>query len=330
MFFTAEPSGLDMTENDSQLCSSQPSTNSTKSRKLRQVLQKKQLDVLLQTYSSYIDEPVDPETAAANDYFSITRKKSIEGTPRTASNSQKPQNGEVSRSRMRKSKSLISTEDEYVSTHEYTTSSQDESHHNDPSETDDESADAIKGKHAKDRKNKKKVPTNKRKKKVDFSARLLKAKEVVQAFSTRAAQKHLEIAADFQTVTKEIRHHLKSGANVVCEDLADQFDGAIENIFVGDFFDHRDDDGILQAAFSQLRQTEQEPESRISRDTPTTDDRDFEPLSHEETIEVMHQQITEILRPVAAMTVSLQEDLECFHVPEAGEEEEMREMKEPS
>ena len=62
---------------------SNQSTKSSQGRKLRQVLQKKQLDVLLQTYSSFIEETEESpiKQAATTDFTLIARKSSIEGNP---------------------------------------------------------------------------------------------------------------------------------------------------------------------------------------------------------------------------------------------------------
>ena len=59
------------------------STKSSEGRRLRQVIQKRQLDVLLQTYSSFLEEPEEAVFPFSNnkEFSLIARKSSIEGNP---------------------------------------------------------------------------------------------------------------------------------------------------------------------------------------------------------------------------------------------------------
>ncbi|CAB9502022.1 expressed unknown protein [Seminavis robusta] len=337
--------GVDFTDNDSTELTelaSQHTTKSTKGRKLRQVLQKKQLDVLLQTYSSFLDEPGETATTpsnsqTANDFFSIARKNSIEGNPivplstsfvnsddTTMTDVPKPpRNADVKRARVRRARDLIIEEEEgQLRGSPFTDDSMPMQLSDSEEETTGAVVDPNKGKGSKEpvgnRKHKKKNGTR-RKKKVDLKTRLWKANEALKGFSTRAAQKHFEIAADFHAVTKELRHHLKSGANVMFEDLADQFDGMVENMFAGDGVEQRDDVGPQNNSARQLHHeqtvpangTSQTGQMRQAAPQIVQEDPNFRPLSHEEAIEVMNKQVADMLVPVAALSNRVQENIGC-------------------
>jgi hypothetical protein len=299
-----EPSGIDMTDNDSQQDSS---TKSTEGRKLRQILQKKQLDVLLQTYSSYIDEAEEPRRADP-DFYSISRKKSIEGNPKVIDLVDETDNSSVERryrrnpttdiGKMRRNGSLISVDDEQTSVGGRIRAIPVATSDDEDVLSDDAVADDAKSSHA--RKGKKKMMTR-RKKRGELTTRMLLATDVVTGFGSRCTQKHLEIADDLKQVTTELRYHLKSGANIVFEDLADHFDGIVENLFVSD---ERDDGADRQ---QRRRQQAASSSSRRQQSSQRDDDFSVRPLTHDETIMEMNRQVSQLLEPMAALTGKMQE-----------------------
>ena len=314
-----DPSGIGANDNDSNICPSQQSTDSSKGRKLRQVLQKKQLDVLLQTYSSYIDEPEESGTNKnASDFFAITRKKSIEGNPmgheiedfgksidEYSVDKKYQSDASPDMALLRSSKSLLSDEDDYTSAEDQkdtTFFSSDEEFVSDDGVSDYKRYRDTSGRKAK------KKPMTRRKKRGDFTARLLKANDVLASFGTRCTQKHLEIAADFQEATKELRYHIKSGANIAFEDFADHFDGIVENLFVGDN-EQRDDDGERKQR-DRRQGTSYSSSTQRQQNSQRDGHPNIRPLTHEETIMAMNKQVSELLEPVAAFTDKVQ-DLTC-------------------
>ena len=305
---TSTPANIDSKGNDdSHLSVCNQSTKSSQGRKLRQVLQKKQLDVLLQTYSSFIEE-AEEIPAPTSEFSLIARKNSIEGNPnaipmaemieRTRNDAsvgeERAPVGDIRRSRMRKSKSLIEDDESSAGT--------EDGRQQEPISMDENLKDAKANKDAA-RKSKKKSSVSKRKKKVDFSTRMMKANEALKTFGGRAIEKQLEVAADFQEATKEIRYQLKSGANVVFEELADQFDGIVENFFVGET-ETRDDSGIVPRDSSQSAPKSSHGCARILQIHGSdfeSSDPNFHPRSHDETIQVMNKQVHDILEPVVLL-----------------------------
>lgn len=318
MVAPGEPSGLPpvdtmMTDTGTadNLGESLRSTKSSKGRKLRQVLQKKQLDVLLQTYSSYIDEPENPTAKEANDFYTITRKQSIEApisdrVRQTKSSSSRDhllgdramdQNSSIDDiKRMRKSESLV------------VLSSGDESER--PS--DKRIAAPVSKKSSEDgakanKKGRKKNTNTKRKnKKEDLAEIAHRASDIVQSFTNRCSQKHSEIAEDFNEASKELRQHLKSGANIAFEDLADQFDGIVENLFVAESSEQRDDDGGRQRGKNQASQRSN-LENYWSQRQPGSK-QNFKPLSHDEALSRMNKQVHQLLQPACELSHKLCEN----------------------
>lgn len=330
-----EPSGVNMTDSFNTNLGAE-STKSSKGRKLRQVLQKKQLDVLLQTYSSFIDEPEDSQPKTASDFYAITRKQSIEGTGNPVNEivdlvnhhdgNYSDDGSTVDKDydntdirRMRRNRSLISEDDTHTSTgdrdHAVPVASYEDEAISDHGVAEVKKIKNNIPKETSGRKGKKKH-MSKRKKRGDFTTRLLKANDVFAGFGTRCTQKHLEIAVDFHEATKEIRYHLKSGANIVFEDLADHFDGIVENLFV-DGNEQRDDD-----ARRQQRSKQQGPvsprQTRERQPNSERDDPNFQPLSHEETIQTMNKQVSELLKPVTVLAGEVKY-MNCIGTPEGSE-----------
>jgi len=319
MVASDEPSGItpvdvSMTEMVDNLGESLRSTKSSKGRKLRQVLQKKQLDVLLQTYSSYIDEPVeDQKTKEANDFYTISRKQSIEAPVSDRVRQTKSTSdlllGEDIRvlkqtstiddiRRMRRNKSLISDDEEKKANVRKMALPA-------SNKASDEFGAKTNNDLAKDgRKGKKRSTITKRKKREDLTARINKATDIVHTFTNRCGQKHLEIAKDFTEASKELRHHLKSGANIAFEDLADHFDGVVENLFVAEN-EQRDDDGGRQRRRNQQSCVRVNwPQRQSSRDPS------FQPLSHDEALLKMNKQVSQLLKPVSVLTDKVY-DISC-------------------
>lgn len=306
--------------NDDGLVSvSNQSTKSSQGRKLRQVLQKKQLDVLLQTYSSFIDEveesPVAPSVA---DYSLIARKSSIEGNPSTIGLAAEMELLRKCRSEasmgeeraplgdFRKSRSLLEEDQSYSFVDGEERQQEQDSILDNSNEA---VAETKRGRNlsnykeiAARRSKKKNNPSSKRKnKKVAFSARMLKANEALKSFSGRAFEKQLEVAADFQEASKEIGYQLKSGANVVLEELADKFDGIVENIFANETTETRDENGGEARDSSQLAVLTSQKLARVMEahcGGLEARDPDFQPRSHEETLQAMNRQVHDILEPV--------------------------------
>lgn len=318
------PATVDMVDNDSVQDGSTKS-NGTEGRRLRQVLQKKQLDVLLQTYSSYLDEPEEPRHTGP-EHYSISRKQSIEGNPPIIdlvddtddSFAEKregyPRKTNHDIGQLRRNGSLISVDDDCTKAggrnRAVPPASDDEANLSDGAVADKTKGPQDAPGFSPGRKSNKKKPIlSKRKKRGDFTTRMLKANDVVTGFGMRCTQKHLEIAEDFQQVTTELRHHLKHGANIVFEDMADQFDGIVENLFVTE---QRDDGGDRQG---QRRQQDPQASSR-RQPSSQREDPHFRPLTHDETIMAMNRQVTQLLEPMAALTDRIQ-DLSCL--PHHGE-----------
>lgn len=321
MVAPGEPSGLSpidtMTETGTadNLGESLRSTKSSKGRKLRQVLQKKQLDVLLQTYSSYIDEPDNPTAKEANDFYTITRKQSIEAPmsdrlrqtkssssrdhllgDREHSNAMMRNSSIDDIKRMRKSESLV------------VLSSADESERpNDrriAAQVNKKSSEDF-GAKANKKGRKKNTNTKRKNKKEDLAEIAGRASDIVQSFTNRCGQKHSEIAEDFNEASKELRQHLKSGANIAFEDLADQFDGIVENLFVAESSEQRDDDGGRQRGKNQTTQRSN-LENYWSQRQPGSK-QNFRPLSHDEALSRMNKQVHQLLQPACELTHQLYE-----------------------
>ena len=307
--------------NDDGLVSvSNQSTKSSQGRKLRQVLQKKQLDVLLQTYSSFIDEPEEsPVAPSATDFSLIARKSSIEGNPSAIGLAAEMELLRKCRSEasmgeeraplgdFRKSRSLLEEE------HSCSFVDGEERQHEQDSILDNSEeavAETRRGRNSNNynkempvRKSKKKnnASSKRKNKKVAFSARMLKANEALKSFSGRAFEKQLEVAADFQEASKEIRYQLKSGANVVLEELADRFDGMVENIFADETTETRDENGCEARDSSRLVALASQKLARVMEvhcGALEVRDSDLQPRSHEETLQAMNRQVYDILEPV--------------------------------
>lgn len=333
---------------NSHLSESNQSTKSSQGRKLRQVLQKKQLDVLLQTYSSFIDEAEEihpPPVAApdsalsaaavtvtaaasggANELSLIARKSSIEGNhnafPMAEITEQKRNDASAGeeeaplgdiKSRLCSSISLI--EDD-----ESCTGPDDRRRQKSIGIDNYGGEETLKpkrgrgvsnlvkeAKSSKDttRKSKKMSSVNKRKKKVDFFTRMMKANEALKSFSGRAVGKQLEVAADFHEATKEIGYQLKSGANVMFEELADNFDGIVENFFVGET-EARDDSGVIERGADTSSSTPTKPSQSVARFKNRNgaferDEPNFHYRSHDETIQMMNKQVHDMFEPVVLL-----------------------------
>lgn len=316
------------------------STKSSQGRKLRQVLQKKQLDVLLQTYSSFIDETEEKpiQQAATHDFSLIARKSSIEGNPGAV-------NVAAEMELLRKCRSEASMGEDRAPTNDWhsgvnmSRSMMDEKEEDDD---DDESCylveeqrqqhDSVNNnsdeavvvskwmkaqnnhKEAAVRRSKKRNSSNKRKsKKVDFSTRMHKAGETLKSFSERAFEKQLEVATDFQKASKEIGYQLKSGANIALEELADQFDGMVEKVFASEISETRDENGEgARINMSRLSMLASQKLARIMETHCSGDeerDSDFQPRSHDETLEAMNHQVQDMFEPVAVLAARAEDGI---------------------
>lgn len=355
----------------------QTSSQSKNSRKIRRVLQKKQLDVLLQTYSNILEEsPSEAELVLHHcnntaDRWTIARKSSIEGHAKwggsgalSTSTDYEDQYGNDSnhdgfddddeqrmpeepcgsRDRLRHSKSLISDSDIEESEYDELYDHHEIKHgefqncNEDGEKRQQQDGTTVHvsrsstvpyaaHKNAGPAKFSKSEPRPDQKR-LDFSARVNQATEVLKDFATKTTQKHKEIAVDFQDATEKVRSHLKNGTDILFEDLSEHFDGVVQSLFVdgnvaqgkaGKSEQERQNIKGVQTAISsgskvsrqatcknwkQIKSQKSERNERrqksyrdVTRKQAQRSRRqrnskpEFQPLTHEETLRAMNQQV---------------------------------------